>query len=175
MIIKCYSCGGYNYRHDSNCPRQKKFDEINNSIARKFVVEKKQRIANFDTVVDAIDRLIIEVGKCHYLEDMKAKEHDKPEAERNYEQLAFWDALSRRAVNLRSALKNFIHEELERIVREGSYTTLREVKDFNLPRRSFVDALEDRCHDIGNVFLREEMAQQLCLDAHEAYEKFGRK
>jgi len=117
------------------------------------------RVSNINTLADYIDRLIVEVNKISWLEAHKHEEHKKETPD--IEQIAYWDKLSRRACNLRGVIKNKINETLAEIIEAGEYPYLPEVKTFGKPDTRFSDHLADRCHDVGNTFIREEMADAL--------------
>lgn len=117
------------------------------------------RISNVNTLADYVDRLIVEVNKISWLEAHKHEEHKKENPD--LAQIAYWDKLSRAACNLRGVLKNKINETFREMVESGQYEYLREVKTFGKPGKRFTDHLADRCHDIGNVFIRQEMVESL--------------
>lgn len=121
-----------------------------------------QRISNVNTLADYIDRLIVEVNKLSWLEAQKHAEHKQDNPDLG--EIARLDRLSRACCNLRSVLKNKINETLQEIVRTGRYEYLREVKTFGKPPVAFDDALADRCHDIGDLFARDQMTGALARE-----------
>lgn len=113
------------------------------------------RIPNLDTLADYIDRLIVEVNKISWAENEKRREHASPVPDA--ERIRSLDNLSRDANEFRSQLKNRINILFGQILESGEYQTLREVRTFRAPARSLADVMADRCHDIGDLFLRGEM------------------
>lgn len=117
------------------------------------------KIPNLDTMADYIDRLIVEVNKLSWFENQKREEQGKetPDPLR----IAMLDNLSRDACELRSQLKNRINALFQEILETSEYRVLREIRTFRPPGRSLADVMADRCHDIGDLFLRGEMARML--------------
>lgn len=117
------------------------------------------RIPNLDTLADYIDRLIVEVNKISWAENEKRKEHASPTSDA--ERIKSLDNLSRDANEFRSQLKNRINALFSQVLETGEYRTLREVRTFRPPSRSLADVVADRCHDVGNLFLRGELRSAL--------------
>lgn len=121
-------------------------------------------IPNVDSLADYLDRLIVEVNKLAWFENKKrelqGKLGDFPTFE-ELEAIVNLDNRSRDCCELRSMLKNRINELFTRIVAGVPYQIVREARTFRPPARSLADVMADRCHDIGNLFLRGEMAEAL--------------
>lgn len=117
------------------------------------------KIPNLNTLADVIDRLIVEVNKLAYFENQKRQEHAKPEPD--VERIAHWDNLSRDCCEYRSMLKNEINKLFTEVVREGEYSTLKELRTFVAPPNSVADILADRCHDVANWSLRGDLARAI--------------
>lgn len=115
-------------------------------------------IPNLNTFADLIDRLIVEVNKLAWFENMKREEQAKPN--KDPELIAHWDNLSRDACEYRSALKNAINQTLKEIVRTGDYDTLSEIRTFRAPPKAVDELLADMCyaapkrvrHDLAQAF-----------------------
>ena len=108
----------------------------------------KTYIPNLNTFADLIDRLIVEVNKLAFFENMKREEQGKEHP--NTELVAHWDNLSRDCCEYRSMLKNEINTMLSEIKEAGDYKTLREVRTFRKPRKSVGDILASRCLEVSN-------------------------
>jgi len=108
-------------------------------------------------LADYIDRLIVEVNKLAYFENRKRELQLNPGL--NAEEIVRVDNLSRDCCELRSMLKNRINELFDSILRGEEYRTLREVRTFRPPAVRLADALADRCHDIGDLFLQRRILE----------------
>jgi hypothetical protein len=116
-------------------------------------------IPNLNTLADVIDRLIVEVNKLSYFENMKRQEHGK--ANPDPEMIAHWDNLSRDCCEYRSMLKNEINRIFKEVVRTGEYDTLEELRTFRSPSRSVADIVCDRCYKMGDAVFSGELAEAL--------------
>jgi hypothetical protein len=116
----------------------------------------KKYIPNLNTLADLIDRLIVEVNKLSFFENMKREEHAKGEP--NAEMIAHWDNLSRDCCEYRSMLKNEINRVLSNICKNGEYETLEELRTFRKPARKVSSLIADRCHQAAEE-VRAELAE----------------
>lgn len=117
------------------------------------------RIPNVDTLADYIDRLVVEISKLAWFENRKREVQGWESPDPTL--IADLDDKSRDCCELRSLLKNRINALFQEILAGQEYRVLREVRTFRPPKRTLADVMADRCHDIGNMFLRGEMAQAL--------------
>jgi hypothetical protein len=113
-------------------------------------------IPNLNTLADLIDRLIVEVNKLSFFENMKREEHTKGDP--NAEMIAHWDNLSRDCCEYRSMLKNEINRVLSEVVKTGEYETLAELRTFRKPARKVSSLISDRCHQAAQE-VRAELAE----------------
>lgn len=113
-------------------------------------------IPNLNTLADVIDRLIVEVNKLSYFENMKRQEHAKDDSDP--EMIAHWDNLSRDCCEYRSMLKNEINRVFTQVVDKKEYRTLSELRTFRGPPRSVADIISDRCYAIGDMAFSGELA-----------------
>lgn len=98
-------------------------------------------IPNFNTLADAIDRLIVTVNKLAHFENKKREESLKltPDAEL----IAHWDRLSRNECEYRNLLKREIDNIFTEIVRTGKYEVLPDNRTFAAPPRSVGEILDE--------------------------------
>lgn len=99
------------------------------------------RIPNFNTMADAIDRLIVTVNKLAHFENKKREESLKPAPDT--ELLAHWDRLSRNECEYRNLLKREIDNILMEIVKTGKYEVLPDNRTFTAPPKSVGDILDE--------------------------------
>jgi hypothetical protein len=99
------------------------------------------RIPNFNTMADAIDRLIVTVNKLAHFENKKREESLKPEPDA--ELITHWDRLSRNECEYRNLLKREIDNILMEIARTGTYDVLPDNRTFAAPPKSVGELLAE--------------------------------
>ena len=121
------------------------------------------KIPNFNTMADAIDRLIVTVNKLAHFENQKREESLKPQPD--IELLAHWDRLSRNECEYRNLLKREIDNILMEIVKTGKYEVLPDNRTFAAPPKSVGEILDeaipaawkaDLVRELSNILRGEE-------------------
>lgn len=131
-------------------------DGMTKAIGQLAGGNKTKLIPNLNTLADVIDRLIVEVNKLSYFENMKRQEHAKAEPDSNM--IAHWDNLSRDCCEYRSLLKNEINRVFTQVVLHKEYRTLNELRTFRSPPRNVADLLSDRSYALGDMAFSGELA-----------------
>lgn len=116
-------------------------------------------IPNFNTLADAIDRLIVEVLKLSWYENKKREEQMQPNT--NTEMVAKWDNLSRDACEYRDLLKREIDKILNRIISEKEYKSLPANRTFAAPKKSAAELIAERTLMAGSDGFRKQLAEAL--------------
>jgi phosphoenolpyruvate synthase/pyruvate phosphate dikinase len=124
-------------------------------------------VPNFNTLADAIDRLIVTVNKLAYFENEKRKESLKLDC--NPELIANWDRFSRNECEYRNLLKMAINEILSEVVKTGKYETLSDNRTFEAPPKSVEDLLDEMCY-INPDEIRNQLADSFKATLAPKYE-----
>ena len=98
-------------------------------------------IPNFNTLADAIDRLIVTVNKLAFFENKKREESLQPNPDP--ELITHWDRLSRNECEYRNLLKREIDNILMEIVKTGKYEVLPDNRTFATPPKSVGEVLDE--------------------------------
>ncbi len=116
-------------------------------------------IPNFNTLADAIDRLIVEVLKLSFYENIKREESLKTNPD--LKRIVDLDRNSRDSCEFRDMLKREIDSILSTIVESGSYKTLKSNRTFIAPSKSIADLISERCEFVGSKEFKTKLIKAL--------------
>ncbi len=117
------------------------------------------KIPNYNTLADAIDRLIVEVLKLSWYENNKREESLKEEPDLS--KIVLLDRNSRNSCEFRDKLKREIDRQFSEMVESGTYKTLESSRTFTAPTQSVSDLIADRCKFVGSEEFRKELTAAL--------------
>ena len=143
-----------------NTMKGKMTDQELRDWAQKIVTGTESKIPNYNTVADAIDRLIVEVLKLSWYENAKRTEQDKSNPD--FALVAKWDKLSRDACEYRDMLKREIDRLLSTI--SNHYTVLPAFRTFSSPKKTVAELIAERTLLAGSETFRAELAEALESD-----------
>ncbi len=111
------------------------------SVVQGLRDQKTNYIPNLNTVGDVVDRLVVDVHKLAYWENMKRQEQAKenPDAEL----IAKADNLSRDCCEIRSVLKTELNTVLSTIVNSKAYYPVKEIRTFSPAAETVADIIAD--------------------------------
>lgn len=116
-------------------------------------------IPNLNTLVDVIDRLIIDIHKLAWFENAKRQENQKKNPDAQLIQK--YDNASRDCCEIRSALKNELNKMFREILGEDRYNPLTEVRTFAPAKRTVADILSDMCYTSANESFKKEFVEAI--------------
>ena len=99
------------------------------------------RIANYNTVADIVDRLIVEIGKLGAYENRKRELSLQPDPDA--EQIMLLDRNSRNACEMRDLLRRELDRVLEEIARTGNYETISCGRTFSPPKKTVGEVIQE--------------------------------
>ena len=117
------------------------------------------KIPNYNTLADAIDRLIVEVLKTAWYENNKREESLKENPD--LEKIVLFDRNSRNGCEFRDKLKREIDRQFSEMVESGSYKTLESSRTFTAPSQTVAELIANRCKFVGSEEFRKDLAEAI--------------
>lgn len=121
--------------------------------------QKEEYIPNLNTFADLLDRLVVDVHKLAYWENLKRQEQSKENPD--VELITKADKISRDCCEIRSVLKNELNRVLSVIVNNKAYYPVKEVRTFTPAAETISNILADVTFESAMNTFRPEFIEAM--------------
>lgn len=134
------------------------------SVVQGLRSQKTNYVPNLNTIADVIDRMVIDIHKLAYWENLKRQEQAKENPD--IELIARADNLSRDCCEIRSVLKTELNKVLSEVVNSKAYYPIKEVRTFTPAALTVAEILADVSFESAMKTFKPEFikAMQALLD-----------
>lgn len=139
------------------------------SVVQGLRGQKTNYIPNLNTVGDLVDRLVVDVHKLAYWENLKRQEQSKDNPDTDL--IAKADNLSRDCCEIRSALKTELNTVLSTIVNSKAYYPIKEIRTFTPAAEQVAEIIADVSFDSAMNTLKPEFIKAMTALLNEEEEK----